>query len=203
MNSTIKWSLAIIGILGFTILLSAILNPFHLATVPPNVYCDKPTVAFSEFKEENDTGIYTTEILEYESSENCRFTSSWVYFFLYLLDNQGNIYHKTVYPIANYEGGNQNHINLTSAIANDTKGAEYPVRIMNEMNGPYESYSDSNNKTRGNDKSMKMSVGDTIMVYGSGDEADGPAKQGWSLRIMYVPPGPSDEKILTDDLVIP
>ena len=74
---------------------------------------------------------------------------------------------------------------------------------MNEMNGPYESYSDSNNKTKGNDKSMKMSVGDTIMVYGSGDEADGPAKQGWSLRIMYVPPGPSDEKILTDDLVIP
>ena len=41
------------------------------------------------------------------------------------------------------------------------------------------------------------------MVYGSGNEADGPAKQGWSLRIMYVPPGPSDEKILTDDLVIP
>ncbi|MEC7135440.1 MAG: hypothetical protein VXW55_02110 [Candidatus Thermoplasmatota archaeon] len=202
MNSTIKWSLAIFGIIGFATLYSSFAYVYPVGRVE-SVDCDKPTVVFSEFKEENDTGIYTTEILEYESSENCRFTSSWGYFFLYLLDNQGNIYHKTVYPIANYEGGNQNHINLTSAIANDTKGAEYPVRIMNEMNGPYESYSDSNNKTKGNDKSMKMSVGDTIMVYGSGDEADGPAKQGWSLRIMYVPPGPSDEKILTDDLVIP
>ena len=201
MNSTIKWSLAIVGILGFTTLLTAVLNPFHLATVPV-VNCDKPTVVFSEFKEENDTGIYTTEILEYESAEGCGFTSSWGYFFLHLLDNQGNIYHETVYPIANYEGGNQKHINLSSAIANDTKGAEYPVRIMNEMSGPYESYSDSSNKTRGFDKSMKMSVGDTIMIYGSGDEADGPAKQGWSLRIMFVPPGPSTEKILTDDLVI-
>ena len=74
---------------------------------------------------------------------------------------------------------------------------------MNKMSGPSESYSDYYNKSRGYDKGMKMSVGDTIMVYGSGNEADGPAKQGWSLRIMYVPPGPSDEKILTDDLVIP
>ena len=203
MNSTIKWSLAIVGIIGFTILYSSFAYVYPVGVMDEIDSCDKPTVVFSEFKEENDTGIYTTEILEYESSENCRFTSSWGYFFLYLLDNQGNIYHKTVYPIANYEGGNQNHINLTSAIANDTKGAEYPVRIMNEMNGQYESYSDSMNKTRGFDKSMRMSVGDTIMIYGSGDEADGPAKQGWSLRIMYVPPGPSDEKILTDDLVIP
>ena len=200
MNSIIKWSLAIVGIIGFTILYSSFAYVYPVGVVEP-VNCDKPTVVFSEFKEENDTGIYATEILEYESAGSCG--SSWGYFDLYLLDNQGNIYHETVYPIANYEGGNQKHINLSSAIANDTKGAEYPVRIMNEMNGPYESYSDSTNKTRGFDKSMKMSVGDTIMIYGSGDEADGPAKQGWSLRIMYVPPGPSDEKILTDDLVIP
>ena len=208
MNSTIKWSLAIVGILGFTILLSAILNPFHLAMVPPNVYCDKPTVAFSEFKEENDTGIYTTEILEYENvntdPDNCRSNVPWANFFLYLLDNQGNIYHETVYPIANYEGKNQMNINLTSDIVNDTKGAEYPVRIMNKMSGPSESYSDYFNKSRGYDRGMKMSVGDTIMVYGSGNEADGPAKQGWSLRIMYEAyPYPYFTEILTDDLVIP
>ena len=195
MNSTIKWSLAIVGIIGFTILLSAILyqqNPVQ-AFGP----CDKPTVIFSELKEENNTGIYTTEIIEYERTENC--SNSWGFIILYLLDNQGNIYHETVYPIANYEGGNQHHINITSAIANDTKGAEYPVRIMNEMNGLYESYRDSSNNSRGFDQSMKMSVGDTIMIYGSGDKADGPAKQGWSLRIMY----DRTAENLTENLVIP
>ena len=50
---------------------------------------------------------------------------------------------------------------------------------------------------------MRMSVGDTIMIYGSGDEANGPAKQGWSLRIMVVPPSAGNTIILTDDLVIP
>ena len=168
--------------------------------------CDKPTVVFSEFKEENNTGIYKTEILEYETAEpeKCPNNIPWGHFTLYLLDNQGNIYHETWYPFANYEGGNQNHINLTSDIVNDTKGAEYPVRIMNKMSGPSESYSDYYNKSRGYDKGMKMSVGDTIMVYGSGNEADGPAKQGWSLRIMYEAyPYPYFTEILTDDLVIP
>ena len=164
--------------------------------------CDTPSVVFSEFKEENDTGIYATEILEYESAGSCG--SSWGHFPLYLLDNQGNIYHETWYPFANYEGGNQHHINLTSDIVNDTKGAEYPVRIMNKMSGPSESYSDSMNKSRGYDRGMKMSVGDTIMVYGSGNEADGPAKQGWSLKIIYEAyPYPYFTEILTDDLVIP
>ena len=63
MNSTIKWSLAIVGILGFTILYSsfAYVYPFDVVEADS---CDKPTVVFSEFKEENNTGIYTTEILE-------------------------------------------------------------------------------------------------------------------------------------------
>ena len=71
---------------------------------------------------------------------------------------------------------------------------------MNKMSGPSESYSDYFNKSRGYDRGMKMSVGDTIMVYGSGNEADGPAKQGF--RIMYEAyPYPYFTEILTDDLV--
>ena len=205
MNSTIKWSLAIVGILGFTILYSSFAYVYPTEIVKADS-CDKPTVVFSEFKEENNTGIYTTEILEYETAEpeKCPNNIPWGHFPLYLLDNQGNIYHETWYPFANYEGGNQFHINLTSDIVNDTEGAEYPVRIMNKMSGPSESYSDYFNKSRGYDRGMKMSVGDTIMVYGSGNEADGPAKQGWSLRIMYEAyPYPYFTEILTDDLVIP
>ena len=205
MNSTIKWSLAIVGILGFTILYNAFATVYPVGRME-SVDCDKPTVVFSEFKEENNTGIYTTEILEYETAEpeKCPNNIPWGHFPLYLLDNQGNIYQETWYPFANYEGGNQFHINLTSDIVNDTEGAEYPVRIMNIMSGPSESYSDYFNKSRGYDRGMKMSVGDTIMVYGSGNEADGPAKQGWSLRIMYEAyPYPYFTEILTDDLVIP
>ena len=63
MNSTIKWSLAIVGILGFTILYSSFAYVYPVGVVETDS-CDKPTVVFSEFKEENNTGIYTTEILD-------------------------------------------------------------------------------------------------------------------------------------------
>ena len=205
MNNTMKVAGVVGALLLIVLFVYASLFAWHhpSGNLSP---CDTPSVVFSEFKEENNSGIYTTEILEYETAEpeKCPNNIPWGHFPLYLLDNQGNIYHETWYPFANYEGGNQFHINLTSDIVNDTEGAEYPVRIMNKMSGPSESYSDSMNKSRGYDRGMKMSVGDTIMVYGSGNEADGPAKQGWSLRIMYEAyPYPYFTEILTDDLVIP
>ena len=205
MNNTMKVAGVVGALLLIVLFVYASLFAWHhpSGNLSP---CDTPSVVFSEFKEENNSGIYTTEILEYETAEpeKCPNNIPWGHFPLYLLDNQGNIYHETWYPFANYEGGNQHHINLTSDIVNDTKGAEYPVRIMNKMSGPSESYSDSMNKSRGYDKGMKMSVGDTIMVYGSGNEADGPAKQGWSLRIIYEAyPYSYFTEILTDDLVIP
>ena len=205
MNNTMKVAGVVGALLLIVLFVYASLFAWHhpSGNLSP---CDTPSVVFSEFKEENNSGIYTTEILEYETAEpeKCPNNIPWGHFPLYLLDNQGNIYHETWYPFANYEGGNQHHINLTSDIVNDTKGAEYPVRIMNKMSGPSESYSDSMNKSRGYDRGMKMSVGDTIMVYGSGNEADGPAKQGWSLRIIYEAyPYPYFTEILTDDLVIP
>ena len=205
MNNTMKVAGVVGALLLIVLFVYASLFAWHhpSGNLSP---CDTPSVVFSEFKEENNSGIYTTEILEYETAEpeKCPNNIPWGHFPLYLLDNQGNIYHETWYPFANYEGGNQFHINLTSDIVNDTEGAEYPVRIMNKMSGPSESYSDYFNKSRGYDRGMKMSVGDTIMVYGSGNEADGPAKQGWSLRIMYEAyPYPYFTEILTDDLVIP
>ena len=205
MNNTMKVAGVVGALLLIVLFVYASLFAWHhpSGNLSP---CDAPSVVFSEFKEENNSGIYTTEILEYETAEpeKCPNNIPWGHFPLYLLDNQGNIYHETWYPFANYEGGNQFHINLTSDIVNDTEGAEYPVRIMNKMSGPSESYSDYFNKSRGYDRGMKMSVGDTIMVYGSGNEADGPAKQGWSLRIMYEAyPYPYFTEILTDDLVIP
>ena len=200
MNSTIKWSLAIVGIIGFTILLSAILYQQS----PGQAFgpCDKPTVVFSEFKKENNSGIYTTEIIEYERTENC--TNAWKNMYIYLLDAEG-VAHGDEDPdnfrdegwfdggkfIANYEGENPNNINMTSNIANDTNGTKYPLRIINNMSGePYESYIVASEWREGSyDYGLKLSVGDKIIVYGSGSEADGIAREGWSLRIKYEPTG--------------
>ena len=40
---------------------------------------------------------------------------------------------------------------------------------------PYEYYNYNANNTYGTDFMVKMSVGDKIMVYGSGRDADGPS----------------------------
>jgi len=45
---------------------------------------------------------------------------------------------------------------------------------------------------------LKLSVEDKIMVYGSGSEASGPANEGWVLRIIHEITGYS----LTENLVI-
>jgi len=145
--------------------------------------CETPTIIFSEFKEEDNSGIYTTEILEYETGD-C--SNSWRDVYLYLLDAEGYThYEDTGILIANYEGGNPRNINITSKITNDN-GTNYPIRIINNMSGaPYEYYNYNANSTYGTDFMVKMSVGDKIMVYGSGSDADGPAREGWSLRIKW------------------
>ena len=159
--------------------------------------CDTPTIVFSEFKEEDNSGIYTTEILEYEKSE-C--SNAWKNMYIYLLDAEG-VAHGDEDPdnwdergfnggkfIANYEGENPSNINMTSNIANDTNGTKYPLRIINNMSGvPYESYIFAGPYWREGsyDYGLKLSVGDKIIVYGSGSEADGIAREGWSLRIKY------------------
>ena len=152
--------------------------------------CDKPTIVFSEFKEEDNSGIYTTEILEYEKSE-C--SNAWRNMYIYLLDaegvahgDEGGEWFNGGKFIANYEGENPNNINMTSNIANDTNGTKYPLRIINNMSGePYESYFLGHNWQNSYDYGLKLSVGDKIIVYGSGSEADGIAREGWSLRIKY------------------
>lgn len=152
--------------------------------------CDTPTIVFSEFKEEDNSGIYTTEILEYEKSE-C--SNAWRNMYIYLLDaegvahgDEGGEWFNGGKFIANYEGENPNNINMTSNIANDTNGTKYPLRIINNMSGePYESYFLGHNWQNSYDYGLKLSVGDKIIVYGSGSEADGIAREGWSLRIKY------------------
>ena len=50
------------------------------------------------------------------------------------------------------------------------------------MTGPKEDYNQSSKYPR---YWLTFSVGDKIKIYGSGSDADGPAREGLSLRIKY------------------
>ena len=151
--------------------------------------CDTPSVVFSEFKEENNSGIYTTEVLEV-SEESCG--SRWEDFYLYLIDDEDLTYYTATGNdiIDNYSGNNtfywtqeelSSERNLSAQISNDN-GTVFPIHIQNEMTGGRETYNHSSWSPR---HWLTLSVGDKIKIYGSGSEADGPAREGWSLRIKF------------------
>jgi len=180
-----------------TLIVVIMTNTLYTGTTPLGPSCSggAPSVVFSEFKEENNSGIYTTEILEYEKTD-C--SNAWKNVHIYLLDAEGVAHgdedywgNKKFYGgeiIANYEGDNPSNINITSNMANDTNGTKYPVRIINNMSEDpslNESYNPNWREGGSYDYGLKLSVGDKIIVYGSGSEADGIAKEGWSLRIKY------------------
>lgn len=191
MDNIIKAISALVIIALIVLIVPGIL---YTGTTPLAGCSGAPSVVLSEFKEENNSGIYTAEILEYEKTD-C--SNAWKNMYIYLLDAEGVAHGDEDLDngsygwfnggkfIANYGGENPNNINMTSNIANDTNGTKYPLRIINNMSGgPYESYI-SAWREGSYDYGLKLSVGDKIIVYGSGSEADGIAREGWSLRIKY------------------
>jgi hypothetical protein len=185
------------GLLLIVLGMSAVLYPWHypIGYTDP---CDTPTITFSELKQENDNGIYVTEVLEIESEESCGLR--WGQFYLYLIDDEDLTYYDAIGVdiIDNYSGNNTFHWtqeelsferNLSAQISNDN-GTEFPIHIQNEMTGDREDYNHS--AIPGGPRHwLTLSVGDKIKIYGSGSEADGPAKEGWLLRIKYDPTGES------------
>ena len=145
---------------------------------------------FSEFEEVDDTGIYVSEVLEMDrgemyqcSSDNKVRLSSLE---IYLMDNEG--FTNSTWDLwslqDNYAGNIEETVNLSSEIANDN-GTIYPIHFessdLNSSSNPY------------------LSVGDKIKVYGSGTEANGPAENGWYMRIKTIIWGDP----LSNNLVIP
>ncbi|MDC0526920.1 hypothetical protein OAO35_03110 [Euryarchaeota archaeon] len=151
-------------------------------------------------KQENDNGIYVTEVLEIDEG-SCSIQSSlrWAYIDLSLMSDEDLTYPEYeatgVNIIDNYSGNNTFHWtqeelsferNLSAQISNDN-GTEFPIHIQNEMTGDSEDYNvtgDGNNIQYPR-YSLRISVGDKIKIYGSGSDADGPAREGWSLRISH------------------
>ena len=188
MNNTMKVAGVVGALLLIVLFVYASLFAWHhpSGNLSP---CDTPSVVFSEFKEENNSGIYTTEVLEV-SGESCG--SRWEDFYLYLIDDEDLTYYTATGNdiIDNYSGNNtfywtQEELsferNLSAQISNDN-GTVFPIHIQNEMTGDRETYNHSSQDPK---HWLTLSVGDKIKIYGSGSEADGPAREGWSLRIKF------------------
>ena len=113
-----------------------------------------------------------------------------------LIDDEDLTYYDAIGMdiIDNYSGNNtfywtQEELsferNLSAQISNDN-GTVFPIHIQNEMTGDRETYNHSSWSPR---HWLTLSVGDKIKIYGSGSEADGLAREGWSLKIKYDPTG--------------
>ena len=200
MTYNMKTIAAMIILLGIIFVGTSMLYTWPVGIIENN--CEGPNVVFSEFEQENNTGIYTTEVLEITGA-NKACSMRWESFHIYLIDSEGLTKYETrgVDIIDNYSGDNQENINWSSQVSNDN-GTTFPVHIRNEMNNADEGY----NCDIGcpgvvdicDNRWLKLSVEDKIMVYGSGSEASGPANEGWALRIIHDVTGDS----LTENLVI-
>ena len=150
---------------------------------PPNVQ-----YTFSVFEEINGTGVYVSEVLEMNRGEMDKCSSdnkvAINLLYIYLMDNQGlTIFEEEVSNLQdNYAGNKSKQVNSSAEIANDN-GTLYPIHFENQMDNDFEKYGPYYNDSYIIDK-LYLSVGDKIKVYGSGSEADGPAENGWSVRII-------------------
>jgi hypothetical protein len=196
MNKAIKAVSVVAGLLLIMLFVYAILSPWNQG--PAGYSSCAATITFSELKQENDNGIYVTEVLEIdEGSCSIQFGLRWAHIDLSLMNDEDLTYYEAtgVNIIDNYSGNNTFHWtqeelsferNLSAQISNDN-GTEFPIHIQNEMTGDSEDYNvtgDGNNIQYPR-YSLTISVGDKIKIYGSGSDADGPAREGWSLRISH------------------
>ena len=197
MNKAIKAVSVVAGLLLIMLFVYAVLSPWNQG--PAGYSSCAATITFSELKQENDNGIYVTEVLEIEDEGSCnpRYGLRWGYIDLSLMNDEDLTYYEAtgVNIIDNYSGNNTFHWtqeelsferNLSAQISNDN-GTEFPIHIQNEMTGDSEDYNvtgDGNNIQYPR-YSLTISVGDKIKIYGSGSDADGPAREGWSLRISH------------------
>jgi len=193
MNNTMKVAVVVGTLLLIVLFVYASLFAWHHPS-GNLTRCDTPTIVFSEFKEDDNSGIYTTEVLEIDGEgQPCQSGGSgWRYFYLYLIDDEDLTYYDAIGIdiIDNYSGNNtfywtQEELsferNLSAQISNDN-GTVFPIHIQNEMTGDRETYNHSSWSPR---HWLTFSVSDKIKIYGSGSEADGPAREGWSLRIKW------------------
>jgi len=143
----------------------------------------------SEFVEVNGTGLYVMELStgpNLPDDDPCApelLTINEVR--LYLLDPEGNAYFDAVLSEidVSFSGNNENWVSKSENVSKDN-GTLFPVHFVNSIDESLgEKYSDSPTCDRSCFRHTYLSKGDKIMVYGSGSEADGPASEGWKIKL--------------------
>jgi len=195
MSTTIKsLVIALIVILGITIA-GAVYYIWSesqlcgLAQTGPN---NTGFISNNVFVEVNGTGLYVMELgtgpnladYDYDCAPEL-ITISEVH--LYLLDPEGNTYFDAVLSEidVSFSGNDENRVSKSENVSKDN-GTLFPVHFVNSIDESLEEkYSDSPICDRGCFRHTYVSKGDKIMVYGSGSEADGPASEGWKIKLKY------------------
>ena len=88
-----------------------------------------------------------------------------------------------------FSGNDENKVSKSENLSKDN-GTLFPVHFVNSIDESLgEKYSDSATCDRGCFRNTYLSKGDKIMVYGSGSEADGPASEGWKIKLKHTRSG--------------
>ena len=152
-----------------------------------------PKITLTEFKEENQSGVYTIEVIDayvMDYDYNCELQKVGVrvtFLELILLDDSG----ETVLSVRpadidiNYSGNYETWQNHSGNVSKDN-GTIFPIHFSNEIDKSLgEEYDIWDPRGDRPTYAIYLSKGDKFMVYGSGSEADGPAESGWRLRLNW------------------
>ena len=134
---------------------------------------------WAKSQDEDEEGIYYFEILTVSRQEKLEDFS------FYLKDDTGSTYiggngfgeiamqymNGDEYGIDMSYGGDDEMLQDRAANVSNDDGSEFPVHFSDE------------------DRDGKLSAGDMFIIYGQGNESNGPAEDGWRLDIQFDPTG--------------
>ncbi len=156
-----------------------------------------------DFEEENGTGLYILELAVGPNLEDYDYdcaTSPMVplnQIIFRLKDATGNDHFSgTLAEIDESYLGNDEYSTSKSENVSKDNGTLFPVHFINSIDESWgeknygaftipvrcEDWSTGNlSPCRGSHDDLYLTKGDKIVIYGSGSEADGPAREGWSI----------------------
>ena len=198
MSTTIK-SLAIVlvAILGIAVAGAVyyIWSESHLCG-QAGAWANTGFISENEFVEVNGTGLYVMELgtgpnladYDYPCAPSL---ITIIEVHLYLLDPEGNVHFNAVLGEidVSFSGNDENWVSKAENVSKDN-GTLFPVHFVNSIDESLgEKYSDSPTCDLRCFRHTYISKGDKIMVYGSGSEADGPASEGWKIKLKHTRSG--------------
>ena len=198
MSTTIKsLAIALIVILGITIA-GAVYYIWSESQLcgQAGIWPNTGFISENEFVEVNGTGLYVMELGTGPNLADYDYPCAPALINinevrLYLLDPEGNAHFDALLSEidVSFSGNDENKVSKSENVSKDN-GTLFPVHFVNSIDESLgEKYSDSATCDRGCFGNTYLSKGDKIMVYGSGSEADGPASEGWKIKLKHTRSG--------------